>query len=102
MHLSIEQHRIEIAALCQQVGVRRLDVFGSATGDAFDEHASDVDFVVDFDGGPGFDHFDAFFSLKEGLEAMFGRTVDLVTRSSIENPYFRERVEQSQELVYAA
>jgi predicted nucleotidyltransferase len=102
VHVTIEGRRAEISELCRQVGVRRLDVFGSAAGGGFDETTSDVDFVVDFAGETGFDYFDAYFSLKEGLEAILGRPVDLVTRSSIENPYFRESVEQSQELIYAA
>lgn len=100
--MTIEGERSEIAVLCRQVGVRRLGVFGSAAGEAFNETTSDADFVVEFVGGPGFDYFDAYFSLKEGLEAILGRPVDLVTRSSIENPYFRDRVQQTQELVYAA
>jgi predicted nucleotidyltransferase len=102
VHVTVEGRRAEIAVLCRQVGVRRLDVFGSAAGETFDETTSDVDFVVEFAGGPGFDYFDAYFSLQEGLQAILGRPVDLITRASIENPYFREGVERSQELVYAA
>ena len=102
MHVVVESKRSEIAELCARLGVRKLDVFGSATGDAFDEGRSDVDFVVEFVGGPEFDSFDAYFSLKEGLEALLGRPVDLVTRSSIKNPHFRARVERTQELLYAS
>ena len=102
MHAVVESKRSEIAELCARLGVRRLDLFGSATGEAFDEARSDVDFVVEFVGGRGFDPFDAYFSLKEGLEAILSRPVDLVTRSSIKNPYFRDRVERTQELLYAS
>ena len=102
MHASIESKRVEIVALCERLGVVRLDVFGSATTDAFDEVLSDADFVVEFMDGPAFDRFDVYFSLREGLADMLGRPVDLVTRLSVKNPYFRERMEQTQELVYAA
>lgn len=88
-------------ALCRRVGVRRLDLIGSATGDDFNESTSDADFVVEFDVGPGFDYFDAYFSLKEGLEELLGRPVDIVTRASIRNPYFLESVQDTQEPVYA-
>lgn len=102
MHASIASKRDEIAELCQRLGVSRLDLFGSATTDAFDEVTSDADFVVEFTDGPGFDHFDAYFSLKEGLEALLGRPVDLVVRRAMRNPYFRARVEETQEPIYAA
>jgi predicted nucleotidyltransferase len=36
------------------------------------------------------------------LEQLFGRPVDLVEPEPIRNPYFRQAVEQSQELIYAA
>ena len=32
---------------------------------------------------------DAYFGLKEGLEALLGRHVDLVMPSALRNPYFR-------------
>jgi predicted nucleotidyltransferase len=50
---------------------------------------------------PG-DHADAYFELKEGLERMFKRPVDLVTLGSIRNPFFSEQVFASRQLVYAA
>jgi len=102
MHISIESKRDEIIALCERFGVVRLDLFGSATTDAFDEARSDADFYVEFRGGEGFDHFGAYFGLKEELEALLGRHVDLVMSRSLENPYFRESLESTREPVYAA
>jgi uncharacterized protein len=102
MHESVSRRTADIAALCHRVGVRRLSVFGSATRDDFDGVTSDVDFVVEFEGGPQFDYFDAYFSLSEGLESILGRPVDLIARQSMKNPYFKERVESTSELIYAA
>jgi predicted nucleotidyltransferase len=102
MHHSIAVRRRDIIALCQRIGVRRLDLFGSATGEGFDEATSDADFVVEFDAAEGFDYFDAYFSLKEGLETLLGRPVDLVTSQSVINPYFLARIEQTREPLYAA
>ena len=44
----IAEHRAEIADLCRQYGVLRLDLFGSAATGAFNEETSDLDFVATF------------------------------------------------------
>jgi hypothetical protein len=97
----IDQHRKEVATLCRRAGARRLDVFGSAARADFDPASSDLDFYVEFDELPPAKYADAYFALKESLEALFGRPVDLITEASLENPYFRERVEAERQAVYA-
>lgn len=95
----------EIAALCRRFRVRRLDLFGSATGRGlrtYEPGRSDLDFVVWFDEPTGMGPFDQFFGLLEALEALFGRKVDLVDGVAIRNPYFRESVSESRETIYAA
>jgi predicted nucleotidyltransferase len=77
--------RDAIADLCRQYGVRRLSVFGSALTDRFDAERSDVDFLVEFpDEVPH--RFDAYFDLKQALEALVGRPVDLVEVGALKNP----------------
>ena len=44
--------------------------------------------------------FDAYMDLAEGLEALFGRKVDLITERSIRNPYFRKAVEACRIRIY--
>lgn len=97
----IDQHRDEVAALCRKAGARRLDAFGSAVRADFDPQTSDLDFLVEFDDVPPAAYARAYFALKEGLESLFGRPVDLVTKSSLANPYFRERVTAECQNVYA-
>lgn len=97
----IDQHRDEVAALCRRAGARRLDAFGSAIRADFDPQASDLDFLVEFDDLPPAAYAKAYFALKEGLESLFGRPVDLVTGSSLVNPYFRERILAERQNVYA-
>jgi uncharacterized protein len=102
VHELVASRRAQIEALCRRLGVRRLDLFGSALGDRFDEQASDIDVLVEFSGGPGFDHFGAYFALKDGLEEIFGRPVDVVSATAIRNPYFRDEVMRTREPLYAA
>ena len=40
--------------------------------------------------------------LKEALEDLFGRPVDLVEATAVRNPYLRADIERSRELLYAA
>lgn len=96
----IADNGIEIAALCRKLGVVRLDIFGSAgQGDLGPE--SDVDVLVRFDRTRG-GLFARYFDLKEGLEVLFRRPVDLVVEEAIKNPYFRQAVERTRKNVFAA
>jgi len=102
MHEVVAAKLAEIEDLCRTLGVRRLDVFGSAVGESFDVELSDVDLLVDFDVTQSFDHFGTYFALKEGLERILARPVDLVIAASIRNPYFRQQVMDTKETLYAA
>lgn len=102
MQRLIEARSNELAALCQRLHVRQLDVFGSAARNDFDPASSDLDFIVEFEPIAPAEYADAYFSLKEGLETLFGRPVDLVTAASVANPYFRASVAASRQRVYAA
>ena len=102
MHEVVASRRAQIEALCRSLGVRRLDLFGSAAGGAFDEESSDVDVLVEFEPGDHVDHFEGYFALKDGLERILGRPVDVVSVTSIRNPYFRAEVMRTREPLYAA
>jgi hypothetical protein len=95
-------HQAELIELCRKHHVRRLEVFGSAAGSGFDPERSDFDFLVEFAELPPGSYATAFFGLKEDLERLLGRPVDLVIPSAIRNPYFRQSIEASRALLYAA
>ena len=96
----VEDRHAELVRLCQTHHVRRLELFGSATGPEFDPRASDLDFLVDFEEIPPREHARAYFGLLEGLEALFQRPVDLVERRAIRNPYFLEAIADTRELLH--
>ena len=98
----IEEHRDELADLCRRHHVRRLFVFGSAARDDFDPARSDVDLLVEFEPVPEGGYADAYFGLREALEALLGRDVDLVAASALRNPYIKADVERTRSLLYAA
>lgn len=82
------QQRDTIQRLCGQYAVQRLELFGSAARDDFDPGRSDLDFLVTFSECVSMNLFDRYFGLKEDLEALFRRKVDLVDAAAIRNPYF--------------
>ena len=102
MHPTISEQRETVAALCRRFRVKRLDVFGSAARADFDPSSSDVDLLVQFERETGRAALDSFMGLKEALEDLFGRPVDLVEATAVRNPYLRADIERSRELLYAA
>jgi predicted nucleotidyltransferase len=92
----------EVAQLCRQFRVQRLDVFGSASTGHFDPLTSDLDFVVVFESLHPKEHADAYFGLLSKLQELFSRNIDLIELEAINNPYFLETVEESRSVLYAA
>ena len=97
----LEDKRLELARVCRRRGVRRLELFGSAARADFDG-ASDFDFLVEFDPASVLPALERYFGLKEDLEALLGRTVDLVMPAAVRNPYVRAEIERDRKLLYAA
>ncbi len=91
----------EIRRLCELHRVERLDVFGSVTGDHFSE-GSDIDFLVHFERDGYAGAFSQLMDLKNDLEELFQREVDLVIDRQFRNPVFADRVKRSRENLYAA
>jgi predicted nucleotidyltransferase len=102
MIAEVASRRAELQDFCRRFGVRRLDLFSSAAREDFDPARSDLDFLYEFEAKPPGGYADAFFGLKESLERLFGRPVDLIAADSIRNPYFRESVEETRTQLYAA
>ena len=97
----IEGKRTELEALCRQYGIVKLDIFGSAVTDAFDPERSDIDFIVDL-GGYERGVAKRFLRFADALEALFGRSVDVITEPSLRNPYFVDEVNETRTPLYAA
>ena len=91
----------EISEICRKYEVSKLSIFGSVLTDDFGSR-SDIDFLVTFANRNIKGSFDRYFSLKEELESLLDRPVDLVCEGQIRNPYFKDSVDQTKQVLYAA
>lgn len=97
----IESNIDNVGTLCKLHKVQRLFVFGSVLSDRFQKD-SDIDLIVDFQGVELYDYADNYFDFKESLENLFKREVDLLEDKAIKNPYLRQSIDSSKQLVYGS
>ena len=95
----IRRNIAQIIALCEKYKVKELCVFGSVLTSAFSKD-SDVDFTVVFDKSAVEDYFINYFEFKYALEDLLRREVDLIEYEAIQNPYFKEEVDQTKKPIY--
>ncbi|GMQ27182.1 hypothetical protein Aoki45_38650 [Algoriphagus sp. oki45] len=95
----LEENTLGIKTLCEKHKVAKLYAFGSVLTSAFNDE-SDVDFLVEFHIKDIDKYVTNFFSLKEELETLFNKEVDLIEYRSISNPYFKEEIDETKSLLY--
>lgn len=101
MRALIKQHLPDIQRICKIRHVANLYAFGSVLTDKF-RADSDIDFLVEFEDLIPEDYADNYFDLCDDLEQLFQRKIDLVTLRSVKNPYFKNQVMKTRELIYVA
>jgi len=97
--IDINEVKPEIENVCRALPVKRLGLFGSVLTRKLTPE-SDVDVLVVFDSDERIDHFDKYFELKEKLEKIFNREIDLVVDKPFKNPVFRESVDKTRTIIY--
>lgn len=96
----IEINIAKIIALCKKYRVKSLSVFGSILTERFEDH-SDVDFSVKFSDDVTYHTYsDNFFGLYYGLKSIFEREIDLVDETSVKNPFFKQELEETKQIIY--
>ncbi len=95
----IESNTERLRLLCQKHKVGKLFAFGSVLSNRFTVD-SDIDLIVDFNEVDLSDYADNYFTLKDELEKLFNRKVDLLEAQAIRNPFFKESIDQQKRLVY--
>jgi len=102
MQSIIENNKQTLIELCRKYDVKTMFVFGSASTDDFNED-SDIDILISFKESISIEKYtDNYFELHCKLEELFNRKVDLITENSLSNPYFKQSIEKTKQLLYAA
>ena len=96
---SVDEHKENIAMLCQRHHVNRLYLFGSALTPRFNNE-SDIDLLIQFGNMDVTNYFSNYMDLKEKLEELFNRPVDLVEVQAVRNPIFRKILDREKKLIY--
>jgi predicted nucleotidyltransferase len=98
--MHIDKQKIEeISELCKSNKVKSLFAFGSVTRADFGEF-SDIDLVVDIDENDPFTYTDIYFNLKNKLEIILKRQVDLLEERAIKNKLFKEQLDRTKISLY--
>ena len=90
----------QIKAFCEKYGVEEFALFGSVLRDDFGPQ-SDIDVMLKFRPGHGFT-FENTPDIQEDLERMFGRSVDVIEKGRIGNPFRRAAIMSSYRVIHAA
>ena len=90
----------KLTELCRKWKVTELSLFGSILRDDFGPD-SDIDVLVVFQPEAPWSLWD-LMDMKEQLEALFGRPVDMVEKEALRNPWRKRRILSTYKVVYAA
>jgi len=86
--------------LCRSHKVKSLYAFGSSTNDSFNPENSDIDFLVEIEDLDPIERGEKLMSFWDRLEGFFNRKVDLLTESSLRNPFLKKSIDSTKVLIY--
>jgi predicted nucleotidyltransferase len=91
----------DIEAFCRKWQVQEFALFGSIVRDDF-RPDSDIDVMVQFEPDARRRPWGGYADMQSELEEMFGRSVDLVEKSAVINPYRVASIRKDLTVIYAA
>ena len=96
----IKKREEDFKTLCKNHKVQYLYAFGSAITEKFNFTKSDIDLLVEIDDPDPLNRGEYLISLWDTFEVFFKRKVDLLTSSSLKNPYLKKNIESTKILIY--
>ncbi|MGC9367859.1 MAG: nucleotidyltransferase family protein [bacterium] len=96
---ALNQYIDQIKEACSMNRVKRLFAFGSVTRNELNDQ-SDIDLVVEIEDSDPISYTDHYFDLKEKLERVFERPIDLLEDKAIRNTFLRNEIDKTKVLIY--
>ncbi len=96
----IRSNRKAFDSICEAHHVDTIYAFGSAITNRFNQESSDIDLLVSLVEDDSANKEALMESLWEDLEAFFGRKIDILTKESIRNPFYKELITRTRKLIY--
>jgi uncharacterized protein len=97
---AVEIQKGVIEAFCRKWQIDEFSLFGSVLRDDFSPE-SDIDVLIEFSKQADWSLYE-WVEMKEELESLFDRKVDLVSKEGLKNPFRRKAILSSREVLYAA
>jgi len=88
-----------LGSFCVKWKIKELAVFGSVLRSDFRDD-SDIDVLITFTADANWSLFD-IARMREGLSALLGREVDIVQPNGLRNPFRRDEILATREVIYA-
>lgn len=90
-----------ISSFCRKWRVAELSLFGSVLRPEEFREDSDVDVMVTWEKDARWTLFD-FVDMQDELTQLFGRRVDLLSKRALKNPFRRQSILSTAQVLYAA
>ncbi len=95
----VDEHIEHIKTICLLHNVDKMYLFGSALNSKFKKE-SDIDLLVKFKPFDLTNYFDNYLHLKQTLEELLGREVDLIEEQTLKNPVLINSINKNKKLLY--
>ena len=100
MHEVLKKKLPEVQTLFKKYKVKRAYAFGSVCTPYFTDE-SDIDFLITFeDGLDPLVQGENWWSLYYALQKLMNRAIDLVSESTLQNPYFSKFLNKTKTTIY--
>lgn len=96
----IKISQTDIKFIAEKYKIKELSVFGSSIRDDFNEF-SDIDLLIEFQDSKTISLYD-ILDIQEYFENITQRSVDIVETEGLRNPYRRNTILNTKEILYAA
>ena len=90
-----------VSRFCEKWRIRELSLFGSVLHPEEFREDSDIDVMIAFADEARWTLFD-FVEMQDELRELFGRRVDLLSKRALKNPYRRQSILSTAQVLYAA